>query len=316
MRSVSRGSRRGASRLTAAILMGMLALTPRSARAGQVQVMPMVLPQESLPYLQQLNGGTGFSVVCLSQAPIASAGATVPTAVVDLSPPAGAVGPDGSFPLFMFPQDVPVVQQLNGGMPIIPVALYPMPSSGAGKPTQVAQVSVAEPVPMQSKVGSPGCLLVCPVPSLPLLGQLNPELSFDVLCTSQAGAGKAGRAAQTALLDIQPAQGTLKPSQPLPILLPVDTLPALGQLNAGTTMDVIDVTEMPAGGVLLPVALVDVKQNPQALTPPASNAGKGNKGGQGDDQAGKGNDDGKGNGKGSGKGNGKGNGKGKGNGDD
>src|SRR6202030_92560 len=78
MRFVSRKTRRGAGELAGAILWGALALTPLSARAGQAPVMPMVLPQQSLPYLQQLNGSTGFTVVCLSQAPDANTGGMTP----------------------------------------------------------------------------------------------------------------------------------------------------------------------------------------------------------------------------------------------
>ena len=68
-----------------------------------------------------------FAVVCLSQVPVPGTGSMTQTAVVDLSPPAGATSAAGSFPLFMFPQDVPVVQQLNGGMQIQQVGMVQVP---------------------------------------------------------------------------------------------------------------------------------------------------------------------------------------------
>jgi hypothetical protein len=221
-----------------------------------------VLPAECLPYLGQLNPGTSFNVVCCSQSPVPGAG-VAQTAVVDLSPPGAPVGPGGSYPLFMLPQDVPMVQELNGGMQITPSGLFQLPSNNDGQPTQIEQVQIT--APGQNQAGATGCLLVCPVPTLPLLGQLNPGLSLEVLCTSQAGSGKVAPGVQTALLDIQPAAGKLNPSQPLPLWVPVDMLPALGQLNVGASMDIIDTTEMPAGGSMLPVALVDIQQNPKPL---------------------------------------------------
>ena len=318
MRSVSRRLRRGAGALAAVVLMGTLALIPRSAGAGQAQAMPLVLPRQCLSYLPQFNGNTGFTVVCLSQVPIPNTGAAAQTAVVDLSPPGGSIGPNGSFPLFMFPQDVPLVQQLNGGMPINPVAIYQVPTrkrvpGGSGTPAQIAQVNVAEPGQVQGKTGPIGFLLVCPVPSLPLLGQLNPGLSFQVLCISQVGTGKVSPGAQTALLDIQPTQGIVDLSQPLPMLLPVDILPALGQLNVGTTLDVINVTEVPVSGrnAVLPVALVDVTQSAQAPSPPG-NEQPGSPGDNEDDDSG----DGHGKGHGKGHGNGQGHHKNDDNGDD
>lgn len=295
--------------LSLALLLGVVGLAPQSARAGSAPGMPLVLPAQSLPSMEQINGQTAFAVVCYSQAPIPGTGATAQTAVVDLTPAAGAMGLDGSFPLFMFPQDVPVVQQLNGGMPVTPVGMFQLPGSGDSSPTQVAQVMVQGP--QQRQTSQAGCLLVCPVPSLPLMGQLNPGLAFDVLCTCQAGTGKVAPSAQTALLNIQPIQGKIDPSQPLPVWMPVSTLPALGQLNVGTSMDVINVIEMPVGGTMLPAALVDVTQHPQplgsaknsppAVTGPAQSAPSG--GDQGDDSGSTG---GEGKGKGHGKGNGKG----------
>jgi hypothetical protein len=310
MRLVSRRSRGAIGGMGAAILTGAVSLARPPAWAGAAGGMPLVLPAQSLPSLCQLNGSTSFTVVCYSQAPVSNTGAVAQTAVVDLSPPGGSLGPGGSLSLFMFPQDVPVVQQLNGGMQIKPAGLFPSGSSGT--PTQVAQVNVTEPGSMQNGKGSTGMLLVCPVPSLPLLGQLNPGLSFNVLCSSQAGKGKAGPGAQTALLNVQPTQGSVDPSQPLPMWVPVDTLPALGQLNGGASIGVIDTTEIPVGGstAMLPVAFVEIQQNPQAPLLP-NNKQSGPSAGsqtapskdQGDDS---GDNDGKGHGKGQGKGKGKG----------
>jgi len=293
------GPHAGAWKLSAGVLLAPLALAaPLWAKKQTAQRHPLVLPRQSLSYMPQLNGSTGFSVICLSQVPDPGTGSTNQTAVVDLSPPAGATSPAGSFPLFMFPQDVPAVQQLNGGMMIQTTAIIPV-QSGAGKQTQVAQVSVTAPGQSQTPTAQSGCLFVCPVPSLPLLGQLNPGLTFNVLCTSQAGGGKGNPASQTALLDVQPTHGIVDPSQPLPMMVPVDTLPMLGQLNTGSIIDVTEVWTTPLGNsAVLPVALINVTQNEQSLS--ASNSGSG---GNGDDE----DDDGEGHGKGKGKDKGKGN---------
>jgi hypothetical protein len=301
MRSVDSRPWAGRGKACWVPLLALLAVAPVSAKKHTPQRHPLVLPCQCLTYMQQLNAGTGFKLVCLSQVPAPGTGGMAQTAVVDLSPPAQATGPTGSFPLFMFPQDVPTVQQLNGGMGLQTTAIIPV-TDVTGKTVPVAQVSV--PGPGQSQTGQTGCLLVCPMPSLPLMKQLNPGLSMTVLCTSLVGAGKGNPASQTALLDVQPTHGIVDPSQPLPMLVPLDTLPALGQLNSGSIINVIDVSAVPAGGsAVLPVALIGVTQQEQSLNP--SSPAKGDDEDEGDDSQGKGKGHGKDQGKDHGKGHGK-----------
>lgn len=297
MRSVCSCPCGWAGSLWVVILLPLLGTTPASAKKQPHQRHPLVLPRQSLPYIQQLNAGTSFSLVCLSQTSVPGTTGAAQTAVLDLSPPAGAVSSTGSFPLFMFPQDVPVVQQLNGGMGIQTTAIIPV-TDVTGKTTQVAQVSVSGPGQSQNQTGQAGCLIVCPIPSLPLVQQLNPDLSMKVLCTSQSGAGKGNPASQTVLLDLQPTHGIVDPSQPLPMLVPVSLLPTLGQLNSGSIIDVTEVRMAPFGSnAVLLVALINVTQNEQPLA--SSNTGNAdNSDDQGEDE----NSQGKGNGKGHGKG--------------
>ncbi len=150
MRFVSQRPAVVAGLLGMALLMGGEAEQPPSAWAGSASGMPLVVPAQSLPSLGQLNGSTTLTVVCYSQAPVSSTGGTAQTAVVDLTPPSGTTGPGGSFSLFMFPQDVPAVQQLNDGMQVVPTGLFQLPSSGANTSTPIAQVKIAETGQMQA----------------------------------------------------------------------------------------------------------------------------------------------------------------------
>lgn len=248
--------------LGAALFLGTPALAKPHTGAHPIKGMPLVLPGPSLSSLRKLNPKVSFNVLCLSQVPIMSTGAVTQTAVVDVVPPNGASNP-GSIGLFMFPPDVLLTQQLNQGANVSPVAFFPMPPGTSGVPTQVAQVNITETT--QKPTSLQDLALVCPVSSLPLLPLLNPGMSFSVLRVSQV-AGSFGPTTQTALVGIQ-QQGGVDPAQPFPLFVPVSDLPALGQLNIGSTIQVVNVFQAPLGstGQVIPVAFVKITPNSQAL---------------------------------------------------
>jgi hypothetical protein len=238
--------RPAAGALGTILLIGTLALGAAPTAAGHNDPPPeemlLVVPWQSVPTVRQLNPDTDVEVLRLAQMPLTGGGAPAQTAVVDLLQAPLPSDPPGSLPLFLFPQDLPLLEQLNGGAAFTSMGLFQAPPDGGTAP--VAQVAITEPGQSQDPNAPAEFVMFCPAPRLPAMAQMNPGLQFDLHRIAQVPAG-GGQVTQTALVGICPNGGSYKPDQSLPLYLPASEIPTLQQLNMGAAIDVVNVS--PAG---------------------------------------------------------------------
>jgi hypothetical protein len=250
---------RRAGALVALLLGALFLLAPARPAAADPLGVPLVLPRGSVDLVRQLNRALRVNVLRFSEVPIDDKGTVVRTAVVELVSGAGLIVPP-RLALFLPAGDVSLVQQLNQGLPIQPLAVFPMIIYPSFQWVQTALVLISPTVDTIPKLGPRDFLLVLPQSSFILISQVNTGASMSVVRISQVSIG--GTSTQTALVVVRQSGAA---TDPLQIVVPEADLPALIRLNTGLDFQVVRSYEITQGGTVVKVVLVNVTKKPEDL---------------------------------------------------
>jgi hypothetical protein len=257
---VGRGVARAALGLALTLALAVQAAQP--ARAQSAVGLPLVVPRASVMLLQQLNRATRIEVLRYSEAIVDNKGTVVQTAVVNVIQGAGVIVPP-RLVLFLPAGDVTLVQQLNQGLPIQPLAFVRMVITNPLTFVPSALVMISPTNPTVPKIGPGDCLLVLPGGSSVLLSQLNSGGSFSLIQISQVSIGGG---AQTTLVVVRGSSSSA--DQGFTLTIPEAQLQAVIKLNPGLQFDVIRVYDSTIGGVTVRLAEVKVTCKPAGSTGP------------------------------------------------
>jgi len=243
---------RRAGALLALLLAALFLLAPARPAAADPLGVPLVLPRGSVDLVRQLNRALKINVVRLSEVPIDDKGTVAKTAVVELITGAGLIVPP-RLALFLPAGDVTLVQQLNQGLPIQSLAVFPMILFPSFQWVQTALVLISPTLETIPKLGPRDFLLVLPQSSFVLISQVNTGASMSVVRVSVVSTG--GTSTQTALVVVRQGGSA---TDPLQIVVPEADLPALIQLNTDLEFQVVKSYEINQGGTVVKVVLVNV----------------------------------------------------------
>lgn len=239
----------------ALLVASLLLLAPARPAAADPKGLPLVLPRASVNLVQQLNRALRINVLRLSEVPVDDKGTVVQTAVVELISGAGLIVPP-RLALFLPAADVNLVQRLNVGLPIQPVAVYPQLLLPSWQWIQTAIVLITPTVETLPTLGPRDILLVLPGSSVSVFVSANSGSNVSVVRVSQISTGGT----QTSLVVVRQSGGA---NDPIQIALPEADLPALIRLNAGLRFDVVRTFDLNQGGVVVRMVLLNVTRKPE-----------------------------------------------------
>jgi hypothetical protein len=239
-----------------ALLVGVLLLLGARPAAADPQGLPFILPRDSVNLVRQLNRAVHINVLSFSEVPIDDKGTVVKTAVVELISGAGVIVPP-RLPLFLPAAEVTLVQQLNQGLPIQPLAVFPYLLLPSFQWIQTAVVLISPTVESLPKLGPGDFLLVLPGTSITLFVQANGGSNVSVVRVSQVTGG--GSSTQTALVVVRQSGGA---NASIQIIVPESDLGALIRLNPSLNFEVVKTVDIVQGGVTIKGVLLNVTRKP------------------------------------------------------
>lgn len=260
MRYSSEQFRRAGAHVTLLLAALFLLVVPRPAAADPLGL-PLVLPQGSVDLIRQLNRAVTINVIRLSEVPIDDKGTVAKTALVEIISGAGLIVPP-RLPLFLPAADVSLVQQLNQGLPIQTLAVFPMVLFPSFQWIQAAVVLISPTVDTLPKLGPRDFLLVLPQSSTTLFVSVNSGSGSSVSIVRVSQISTGGGSTQTSLVVVRQGGSATDPVQ---IVIPEADVPALIRLNAGLNFEVVRTYDITQGGVTVRVALLNVTKKPEDL---------------------------------------------------
>lgn len=261
MRHGSQGLRRSGAGLALLLAALFVVLPARPAAANEPLGLPLVVPRASVDLIRLLNRAVRINVLRLSQVPIDDKGMVVQTAVVEIISGAGLIVPP-RLPLFLPAADLTLVQQLNQGLPIQPLAVFPQLLFPSFTWIQTAIVLITPTVDTLPKLGPRDFLLVLPSSGTSLFVQVNAGSGSNVSVVRVSQISTGGTSTQTTLVVVRQSGGA---DDPVQIVVPEADLPAIIRLNTGLQFTVVRTFDLTQGGTTFRVALVNVTRKPEDL---------------------------------------------------